>query len=210
MAEQTSVPENPQNTPVPENLLHFGKLQFGCEHYKRRCRIRAPCCYRIFTCRHCHNEAINSLSNVKEHHEINRRDIKQVVCAVCEFEQPVAKVCCSCGVNMGSCYTVSLRDNHECVEDSMKNSCPICYEYLFDSTKGTLVMRCGHTIHMGCYEEMLNQQQYRCPLCSKSSMDMARNWEKLDEEIEATIMPDEYRYEVLVNSSTTGTFLLYL
>lgn len=27
-----------------------------CAHYRRRCRIRAPCCNEIFDCRHCHNE----------------------------------------------------------------------------------------------------------------------------------------------------------
>lgn len=29
----------------------------SCKHYRRRCRIRAPCCNEIFDCRHCHNEA---------------------------------------------------------------------------------------------------------------------------------------------------------
>lgn len=29
---------------------------FGCTHYRRRCKIRAPCCDEIFDCRHCHNE----------------------------------------------------------------------------------------------------------------------------------------------------------
>lgn len=28
-----------------------------CSHYRRRCRIRAPCCNEVFDCRHCHNEA---------------------------------------------------------------------------------------------------------------------------------------------------------
>lgn len=28
-----------------------------CKHYRRRCRIRAPCCNEIYSCRHCHNEA---------------------------------------------------------------------------------------------------------------------------------------------------------
>lgn len=28
-----------------------------CAHYKRRCKIRAPCCGEVFGCRHCHNEA---------------------------------------------------------------------------------------------------------------------------------------------------------
>jgi hypothetical protein len=28
-----------------------------CEHYRRRCKIVAPCCGQVFPCRHCHNEA---------------------------------------------------------------------------------------------------------------------------------------------------------
>lgn len=219
---------------------HFGKLVYGCEHYRRRCKIRAPCCNQVFTCRHCHNEAMSSLSNPKERHELVRHDVKQVICAVCEHEQPAAKVCAKCGVNMGeyfcevckfyddeikkkqfhcddcgicrvggrenffhcpkcgSCYSIGLRDNHSCVENSMKNCCPICYEYLFDSVKDTEVMKCGHTIHMDCFSEMLNQNQYRCPICSKSVVNMRRNWERLDEEIEATAMPEEYHYKVSI------------
>lgn len=33
-----------------------------CNHYRRRCRIRAPCCNEIYSCRHCHNEAAVFLS----------------------------------------------------------------------------------------------------------------------------------------------------
>lgn len=32
-----------------------------CHHYRRRCRVRAPCCNEIFDCRHCHNEAMVSV-----------------------------------------------------------------------------------------------------------------------------------------------------
>ena len=28
-----------------------------CVHYRRKCKIRAPCCGEVFDCRHCHNEA---------------------------------------------------------------------------------------------------------------------------------------------------------
>lgn len=28
----------------------------GCDHYRRRCKLVAPCCGDIFWCRHCHNE----------------------------------------------------------------------------------------------------------------------------------------------------------
>jgi len=34
-----------------------GLMQYGCSHYRRRCRLRAPCCNEIFDCRHCHNES---------------------------------------------------------------------------------------------------------------------------------------------------------
>lgn len=33
------------------------KQVFGCEHYKRNCKLRAACCGKLFTCRFCHDEA---------------------------------------------------------------------------------------------------------------------------------------------------------
>ena len=33
-----------------------GRGEYGCAHYRRRCRLVAPCCGEVFTCRHCHNE----------------------------------------------------------------------------------------------------------------------------------------------------------
>jgi len=31
-------------------------LYCRCSHYRRRCRILAPCCNEVFDCRHCHND----------------------------------------------------------------------------------------------------------------------------------------------------------
>lgn len=76
----------------------------------------------------------------------------------------------------------------------MRHHCPICYEYLFDSLKDTIVMKCGHTMHSECYQEMMKRDKYCCPICSKSVVDMSRIWKRIDEEIEATIMPEDYRY----------------
>ncbi|KAJ6873513.1 hypothetical protein NC651_032400 [Populus alba x Populus x berolinensis] len=87
----------------------------------------------------------------------------------------------------GSCYENDVRDNHSCVENSMKNYCPVCYEYLFDSVKQATVMKCGHTMHMDCFNEMAKQQQYRCPICSKTVMDTPGYWKMLDEEYSAII-----------------------
>lgn len=32
------------------------KQVFGCEHYKRNCKLRAACCGLLFTCRFCHDK----------------------------------------------------------------------------------------------------------------------------------------------------------
>lgn len=50
----------------------------------------------------------------------------------------------------GSCYSLELRGAHRCVERAMHANCPVCFEYLFDSTASTTVLSCGHTIHSDC------------------------------------------------------------
>ncbi|KAJ0520382.1 putative transcription factor C2H2 family [Helianthus annuus] len=230
--------EEDDSSSLETNPLDVGKSLHGCIHYRRRCKIRAPCCNQIFTCRHCHNEYTNALANPKERHEIVRHDIKQVICAICNTEQQVAQICTNCGVKMGeyfcgickfydddiskeqfhcndcgicrvggstnffhcekcgSCFDVILRGNHTCVGNSMKNHCPICYEFLFDTIKASTIMVCGHAIHLDCSRELIRQDQYRCPICSKSLSSMSCTWQRLDQEIEATVMPEEYRYEI--------------
>ncbi|XP_064936013.1 E3 ubiquitin-protein ligase MIEL1-like [Musa acuminata AAA Group] len=228
--------------------LGFGKMGYGCKHYKRRCKIRAPCCNEIFCCRHCHNES------TKDRHEICRFDVQTVICVVCDTEQPVAQVCSNCGVNMGeyfcvvcrfydddvakghyhcedcgicrvggrenffhcqkcgSCYSFGLLNKHSCVENSMRHHCSICYEYLFDSMKETTVLKCGHTMHSDCLSEMLNHDKYCCPICSKSVIDMSKIWRKMDEEIEETAMPEDYRTRkvwILCNDCNDTTEVFY-
>ncbi|PHT59911.1 hypothetical protein CQW23_02274 [Capsicum baccatum] len=172
---------------------------------------------------------IAAIVTMKPRHELVRQAVTQVICSVCDTEQPVAHVCTNCGVNMGeyfcevckfydddidkgqfhcddcgicrvggrenffhchkcdSCYSVSLRNNHSCVEDSMRHHCPICYEFLFDSMKDTTVMKCGHTMHTECYYEMIKRDKYCCPICSRSIIDMSKAWKQMDEELMAVL-----------------------
>lgn len=44
-----------------------GLLQHGCKHYRRRCKMVAPCCGEIFWCRHCHNEVKTTNEWVRLH-----------------------------------------------------------------------------------------------------------------------------------------------
>ncbi|KAL0447472.1 UNVERIFIED_CONTAM: putative E3 ubiquitin-protein ligase RZFP34 [Sesamum latifolium] len=70
--------------------LDKGYLKYGCSHYRRRCRIRAPCCNEIFDCRHCHNEAKNSISiEQKLRHDVPRHLVEKVICSLCATEQEV-------------------------------------------------------------------------------------------------------------------------
>jgi RING finger/CHY zinc finger protein 1 len=76
-----------------------------------------------------------------------------------------------------------LRNSHACVEGAMHHDCPICFEYLFESTNDVSVLPCGHTIHVKCLKEMEEHYQFACPLCSKSVCDMSKAWERLDMEL---------------------------
>ena len=60
-----------------------------------------------------------------------------------------------------------------CVENSMRQNCPVCFEYLFDSVRPTAVLPCGHTIHSDCLKEMEKNRQLACPICMKSYDDLA-------------------------------------
>lgn len=219
--------------------LDKGLMQYGCSHYRRRCRIRAPCCNEIFDCRHCHNEAKNSIDVERKHrHDLPRHEVQRVICSLCSTEQEVRQVCVNCGVCMGKyfcencklfddtskeqyhcsgcgicriggrenffhcytcgcCYSIILKNSHPCVEGAMHHDCPVCCEYLFESTNDVSALPCGHTIHVHCLKEMQQHLQYACPVCSKSVCDMSKVWEKLDIEIAATPMPESYHNKMV-------------
>ncbi|GAB2215184.1 hypothetical protein Droror1_Dr00019563 [Drosera rotundifolia] len=220
--------------------MDLGSGNYGCSHYRRRCKIRAPCCNEVFDCRHCHNEAKNALEIDPLHrHDVPRHEIKQVICSLCATEQDVQQYCIECGVCMGKyfcgicnffeddvskkqyhcdecgicriggqenffhckscgcCYSKSMKGAHRCVEKAMHHNCPVCFEFLFDTRKDITVLRCGHTIHLECAQDMENHCRYTCPICSKSICDMSDVWEKLDKEVASVPMPDIYRNKMV-------------
>lgn len=219
-----------------ESPMDKGFGVFGCSHYRRRCKIIAPCCDEVFDCRHCHNDVKNLLEmDPRDRHDLPRHEMKRVICSLCNTEQDVQQICIKCGVCMGKyycstckffdddvskkqyhcvkcgicrvggqenffhcdrcdcCYSTWLKDSHICVERAMHQNCPICFEYLFDTTKEMIVLLCGHTMHLECLKEMRRHFRYSCPLCSKSFCDMSHVWQKFDEEVAATSMPPMYQ-----------------
>eukprot|EP00252_Welwitschia_mirabilis_P024078 TRINITY_DN6_c0_g1_i3.p1 TRINITY_DN6_c0_g1~~TRINITY_DN6_c0_g1_i3.p1 ORF type:complete len:167 (-),score=32.38 TRINITY_DN6_c0_g1_i3:119-619(-) len=118
----TDLDESKQN-------LDRGYLQYGCSHYRRRCKIRAPCCDEIFDCRHCHNEAKNSVDiDPRQRHDIPRHKVENVICSLCGTEQPAQQVCVKCGVCMGKyfCDICKLFDDDISKEQYHCEGCGIC------------------------------------------------------------------------------------
>ncbi|KAE8694214.1 Zinc finger protein-related isoform 2 [Hibiscus syriacus] len=75
------------------------KQIFGCEHYKRNCKLRAACCGKLFTCRFCHD-------NVSDH-SMDRKATLEMMCMSCLKIQPVGPICVapSCnGLSMAKYY----------------------------------------------------------------------------------------------------------
>ncbi|KAK7330413.1 hypothetical protein VNO77_24607 [Canavalia gladiata] len=76
----------------PLELIH------GCKHYKRNCKLFAPCCNQLHTCIHCHNE--------ESDHSIDRKSITKMMCMKCLMIQPISATCStvSCNLSMAKYY----------------------------------------------------------------------------------------------------------
>jgi uncharacterized CHY-type Zn-finger protein len=94
----------------------------------------------------------------------------------------------TCGV----CMSMSVEKNHKCIERVSDCDCPICGEYMFTSPHPVVFMLCGHSIHKKCYDEHMNTS-YKCPICSKSTVNMETQFRNLDRAIDGQPMPPQFR-----------------
>ncbi|CAK9199530.1 unnamed protein product [Sphagnum troendelagicum] len=159
--------------------LSVGLNDYGCLHYRRRCRIRAPCCNEIFDCRHCHNEAKNvNEEDPSRCHELPRHFVERVICSLCDQEQNVQQVCENCGVCMGEyfCSTCKFFDDEIKKRQYHCNSCGICRiggrDNFFHCD------RCGccysTTLQNGhpCIEKSMH---HNCPVCFEYLFDSMKD-----------------------------------
>ncbi|XVF54236.1 hypothetical protein PTKIN_Ptkin05aG0164300 [Pterospermum kingtungense] len=75
------------------------KLVFGCKHYKRNCKLFAPCCNQLYSCIHCHDEVAD--------HSLDRKSVTKMMCMKCLIIQPIGSTCStdSCNnLSMGKYY----------------------------------------------------------------------------------------------------------
>ncbi|XP_076943225.1 zinc finger protein BRUTUS-like At1g74770 [Bidens hawaiensis] len=101
---------NNNNQGVFPSYRDSHKLVFGCQHYKRNCKLVASCCNKLFTCRLCHDDATD--------HIMDRKASTMMMCMKCLIIQPIGPTC-----STDSCNNLSMA----------KYYCPICK--LFDDER---------------------------------------------------------------------------
>ena len=110
-------------------------------------------------------------------------------CGICRKGEGLGRDyvhCKRCNV----CISISTSSTHPCIERATDCNCPLCLDYLFSSSTPVVSLFCGHYMHALCYKELM-QVTYRCPVCSKSAVNMELQWKKLDDEIRMQPMPEE-------------------
>lgn len=78
-----------------------------------------------------------------------------------------------------ACMQNELYNEHRHIENTLKSTCPICAEYMFDSKNDIIMMLCGHSIHNECFE-IYKQSSVQCPVCLKSAGDMKQVYNKIE------------------------------
>jgi len=90
------------------------------------------------------------------------------------------------------CLPNHLQGAHKCVEKVSRSNCPVCQEDIHTSRIPSQIPPCNHLIHKTCFDDMLSNGHYACPVCGISMIPMSEIWKIYDKEIEETPMPDEY------------------
>ncbi|KAG5238030.1 hypothetical protein OIU76_014539 [Salix suchowensis] len=159
--------------------MQIGYGNYGCSHYRRRCKIRAPCCNEIFDCRHCHNDVKNGLeTNPLDRHDIPRHEVTKVICSLCDTEQDVQQDCINCGVCMGKYYCSKCKFFDDDVSKNQYHcdECGICRtggkENFFHCNKCgccySMLMKDAHR----CIERAMH---HNCPVCFEFLFDTMRD-----------------------------------
>eukprot|EP00887_Chlorella_sp_A99_P003656 scaffold7.g3656.t1 len=153
-----------------------GKGEYGCKHYRRRVKFITPCCNEEWWCRHCHNEVkYTQEEDWRRRHELDRKRIATLVCAVCDTSQPVGDHCASCGVSFGaySCLKCPFFDDDLSKKPYHCDDCGICRRAGAESAIGGRenffhCRTCGSCYSVNlqgnhkCVERAMHQN---CPVC---------------------------------------------
>ncbi|CUM66013.1 uncharacterized protein PRCAT00003667001 [Priceomyces carsonii] len=113
-------------------------------------------------------------------------------CGICRLGLGIGKDyfhCDKCNI----CLSIDLKEKHKCLSNTTHCNCPVCNEYLFTSVNKVVFMKCGHSIHQHCYDE-LSKHFYKCPICKKTVVNVEAQFRILDQEIIQLPLPAPYNH----------------
>ena len=144
------------------------EINFGCKHYKRKCKIYCDCCNEIHSCRLCHDEKYEYETNS---HTLDRFNIKKVICELCNLKQDISNNCIQCGIKFGEyyCNICNLFDDDTSKGQFHCDKCGICRVggrdnfYHCDNCNScvSLALKDNHN----CIKNAFHNQ---CPVCFES------------------------------------------
>ncbi|XP_031407043.1 zinc finger protein BRUTUS-like At1g18910 [Punica granatum] len=138
------------------------RLTYGCEHYKKNCKLLARCCNQLFTCRRCHDEATD--------HVVDRKSVTEMMCMNCLVIQPIGPTCATASCNnlsMGKYYCTICKIHDD---DREIYHCPYCNLCRVGKGLGIDYFHCmncnacmsrslsSHICREKCFED-------NCPIC---------------------------------------------
>ena len=93
------------------NLNTWRKSKLICLSF-----FQTPCCNKVYTCRFCHDK--------EETHTVNRKEVTELICVLCDTRQPVQATCQNCHCRFGkyTCLECNLFDD----EDKNQYHCDGC------------------------------------------------------------------------------------
>lgn len=131
----------------PSNVCIRCNIQFS-KNYCNKCRI-----WTDKNIRHC-----ESCGCCRVIHEDAPPDLQLYHCHVCNM--------CS--------YD---KQSHICVGYNLKEqNCSVCDVSVYNSILSNYILPCKHILHADCVNKMLTHNQFKCPICRKSMIDMNINW----------------------------------
>ncbi|PON61053.1 43kDa postsynaptic protein [Parasponia andersonii] len=162
------------------------KLSYGCKHYKRNCKLVAPCCNQLYNCLRCHDDMAG--------HLIDRKSVTEMMCMQCLKIQPIGPTCSTASCSKFSmaryfCRICKIFDDER--DKCFMDNCPICHEDIFTSSLPVKALQCGHLMHSKCFEDY-TCTNYTCPICCKSLGDMQVYFKMLDALLAEEKIPHEY------------------
>jgi RING finger/CHY zinc finger protein 1 len=108
-------------------------------------------------------------------------------CGLCRVGKKDASFHCT---NCETCFDIS-NIKHQCKTNiSYKDkTCGFCLENIYDSQIPVHTLSCNHFVHIKCFKNATENDQYKCPVCRKSMFNV--DWTFLRNMISIQPMPED-------------------